>query len=113
MRIEGDPIPFRAAQAYGVTPNTRVEPVKPVQRQAMPERSQATGRVTGPEVRTAPSKIDRLVGAIVPGGIDFSEPAPKPSAPKAALPFYEKPGQRNEVATTIVANTGRTLDVRG
>lgn len=107
MRIEGDPIPFRAAQAYGVSPNTRVQPVRPVQ------RLQSPTRIDQPEVRVAPSKIDRLVGAVVPGGIDFSEPMPKPSQPKRALPFYTKPGQRNEAATSIVANTGRTLDVSG
>ncbi len=110
MRIEGDPIPFRAAQAYGVPAipaNLRVEPVRPVQRQVSPSR------IDAPEVTVAPSKADRLVGAIVPGGIDFTDVQAAPSAPKPVLPFYTRPGQQNEAATSIVANTGRSLDVRG
>ena len=107
MRIEGDPIPFRAAQAYAVAPNTRVQPVAPVVRQSSPARIEA------PEVTVAPTKIDRLVGAIVQGTIDFTDDQAKPAPSESALPFYTRPGQRNEAATNIVANTGRTIDIRG
>ena len=107
MRIEGDPIPFRAIQAYGVTPNAKVQPIAPVERKA------STSRITAPEVAVAPTKIDRLVGAIVPGKIDFTDAQAKPAPAENVLPFYNRPGQRNEAATSILANTGRTLDVRG
>ena len=107
MRIEGDPIPFRAAQAYAVAPNTKVQAVTPV------ERQQSGARIDAPEVTVAPTKVDRLVGAIVPGKIDFTDAQAKPAPSESVLPFYNKPGQRNEAATSIVANTGRTLDVRG
>ncbi len=115
MRIEGDPIPFRAAQAYGVHPAQAVKgpppvaPVPAIDRRPIPELR----RIDGPEVRVAPSKIDRLVAAYVPGSIDFSDEQARPAAPKSALPFYTRPGQKNEAATNFISNTGRSLDVRG
>lgn len=115
MRIEGDPIPFRATQAYGLDPARamtgagQVDPVRPIERQPIP----SINRIDGPEVRVAPSKIDRLVAAYVPGSIDFSDAQARPAAPSPALPFYTRPGQKNEAMTSIVANTGRSLDVRG
>lgn len=50
----------------------------------------------------------RLVAAFVPGRVDFSGDAPKPSDP-AALPFYRHPADANSAATSIAA--GRIINV--
>jgi hypothetical protein len=53
-------------------------------------------------------RISLLVGAVVPGGIDFSADQPVPSA---GLPLYRHPAERNAAATGVAL--GRKLDVNG
>jgi hypothetical protein len=63
-----------------------------------------------PSVKT-PSKAQNLVGAVVPGKVDFSTDTPRPAAPGASMPFYRRPTDRMEAATAL--SVGRTLDVTG
>lgn len=46
-------------------------------------------------------RISRLIGARVPGGIDFSGAAPTPRGP--AIPLYRHPADANAVATRLAA----------
>jgi hypothetical protein len=87
-----------------------------VQSVVSPEQVRATQAAAA-----ARPKTDSLVGALVPGKVDFSgsEPRPSVSAPaagspaasRAAMPFYSRPTDRVEVATVLTL--GRTLDVKG
>jgi len=101
MRIGHPTNPFHIARAYGVNAPTeaRIEAPRP---------AQAVRRdVDAAEGRT-PSGVDRLVGAVVPGAIDFRGPEPKPSEP--ALPMYRRPADLNAAATSVQA--GRVIDLR-
>jgi hypothetical protein len=103
MQLSGPTNPFHVSRAYGTVTPPRVVPaqagaalakIEPAAEQAAPQR---------------PRAIDQLVGAVVPGSIDFNGSVPAPRG--AALPFYSRPGDRNEAATAWQA--GRTLDVQG
>ena len=61
-----------------------------------------------PTVR-APLALAFIVGALVPGRIDFSRDTPRHEARTAAIPLYRHPADLNAVATNIHA--GRSLDV--
>jgi hypothetical protein len=103
-------IPFNLARAYGINP---VAQAQPVGRVAPAGQTRPLGRIGGgadePAGASRADPIDRLVGAIVPGKIDFTEGTPTQRA--AALPFYSRPGDLNEAATNI--RLGRGLDVEG
>lgn len=59
------------------------------------------------------ARLASLVAAKVPGGIDFTEPAPRAHTQSASqtVPLYRHPADRNTVATAVHA--GRILDVNG
>ncbi|MBX3315225.1 MAG: hypothetical protein KF902_00015 [Phycisphaeraceae bacterium] len=59
------------------------------------------------------ARLASLVAARVPGGIDFTEPAPRAPTQSASqtVPLYRHPADRNTVATAVHA--GRILDVNG
>lgn len=99
MNIDGPTNPFHISRAYGVQPPVRAAaPVAPV-------------RVTPSSATSVdPAVASRLVAANVPGRVDFSGDAPKPSD-VAAIPMYRHPADRNAAATGVSA--GRTIDVRG
>ena len=95
-------IPFHIARAYGVAPR----PASPAAQPA------PTKRVSKPEMSredAAREKLARLIAARVPGGIDFTNDEPVPSA--GAIPMYRHPADRNAAATGVVA--GRVIDVVG
>jgi hypothetical protein len=89
-------IPFQVAQAHGL------------------ERAAHSRRVSITPLRHADhaaqvvrSGAERLVAAVVPGGVDFSAGAPAPAP--AAIPMYRHPADRNAAAVSVQA--GRMIDV--
>ncbi len=89
-------VPLRLAQAYGVQRPAAVAPAAPAAPQAA-----STPRLS--------ENIRNLVGAVVPGKVDFS--GATPAQADGPIPFYRRPGDANEVATAL--RVGRTLDVEG
>lgn len=98
MKIEGPTNPFHISRAYGVAPVRATRPVEPVR--AAP----------APAGNSEVSNTSRLVAASVPGRVDFSGDAPRPSD-SASIPMYRHPADRNAAATAVTA--GRMIDVRG
>lgn len=89
------------ARAYGVKTPGVVAKVAPV----------GTGASVDPAARAqSAAKTSQLVGAVVPGKVDFSGEQPKPSQ-GAPMAFYGRPTDRNEVATVL--SLGKRLDVTG
>ncbi len=100
MNVNGPSIPFHLAKAYGVSP-TRVRPAS----------TPGTVARIGNSPQNDPQS-NQLTAATVPGKINFDAAAkPSPAAPGGTLPFYTRPGDRNEAATVIQA--GRSLDITG
>ena len=100
MKVPPPSIPFHLARAYGVEPARRVDAPAPIV-----EAKPADGR------SRTPRGAERLVAAVVPGGIDFDAPAgPRPTG-GASIPMYRHPADRNAAATGVDA--GRVIDVRG
>lgn len=110
MRIDSNippTTPFHLARAYNAKPVEPVSnritltPVDPIARVGSEQRASV---LEDPQIR-------RLVGAVVPGGINFesmgAEGTASPSA--AALPMYRHPSDRNAAATGV--HVGRALDV--
>jgi hypothetical protein len=62
------------------------------------------------QVAAGSGKLGELVGAVVPGGVDFSGQQPVVGA-GAPMAFYSRPSERNEVATVL--SLGKRLDVVG
>lgn len=125
------PIPFNAAQAYGVraqqparasAPRARVESgfIVPPNLPAADDRAQRVAeRVTlasvGPTARGA-SPLDTLVSGRVESpvgrGEGFDQPAPAAARPAGApLAMYSRTADRVEVATAV--SVGRSIDIRG
>lgn len=69
----------------------------------------AAGPAEAPRAARTPERTDRLVGAVVPGGVDFASGLPVPTGP--AIPMYRHPADRNAAAVAIHA--GRMIDVEG
>lgn len=112
MTISGNippTFPFRVAQAYGVNPAAQVQRVSP-QATSGVQRTQAAEGVapSAPAQRLSPAGR-ALVAGVVPGGVDFSGDAPRPT--QGALAMYRHPADKNAAATAV--NVGRALDVRG
>ncbi|MBL0928020.1 MAG: hypothetical protein IBJ11_10280 [Phycisphaerales bacterium] len=104
MRIEPpatSPMTLRLASAYGVRPAAPASPQAPVEPVARIDR-----REPGP----APADVQRLVGAVVPGRVEFTDAGPRPSD-SSAIAMYRRPADRNAAATAVSA--GRMLDIRG
>jgi hypothetical protein len=97
--------PYHIARAYNVAPPQPVRPQTPVDPIAPVTRSDAPSS----GARKQPSNIERLIGAVVPGRIDFADDGPRHNSRSEAIPLYRHPADLNAAATTIHA--GRTLDV--
>ena len=94
---------FNAARAYGPASAGAISPAR-----AVP----AVRVVGGSEEseQRLPTPAQRLVAAVVPGRVDFSESQPKPlGGADASLPLYRHPADKNAAATGVAV--GRTLDV--
>lgn len=105
-------IPFHVARLYGARPTASVQPARGAD-------TIAAITPTNSGDAAASGKLDRLVGAVVPGRVSFDEVSlsgglaatERGGAPRAVLPFYTRPGDRQEAATAI--QVGRRLDVAG
>jgi len=104
MSTIGPSIPHHIARAYAVRPPASI---------AAPRLGAGVARTATPSsfpVQTRYSaSMAGLIGARVPGGIDFSGSTPRPGA--HTLPLYRHPADRNAAATGVHA--GRMLDVEG
>lgn len=114
MRIDGPSIaptlPHHVAVAYGVKSSSasavvaKIAPVSPAAANPYPSESRSDG-------------VRRLVGAVVPGGVEFSQSgeaqASRPTGESAYSPLamYRHPADKNAAATAV--NVGRRLDVQG
>ena len=117
-------LPFHLAKAYGVKqaqqarPSMTVTPVAPgVDRidTARPA-SRPTDKADLASAKKAATLKERLVAAVVPGGVEFQNGAARPSAPAPSgpadrLPFYRHPADKNAAATAI--NLGGRIDTSG
>jgi hypothetical protein len=97
--------PFHIARAYGAPRPVSVRPVAP----PIVQRGSANDGVAASIRPTRSAGISKLVGGVVPGGIDFVADAPQPSRP--AMPFYRHPADQNAAATAIA--NGKHLDIKG
>lgn len=101
-------IPFHVAKAYGVQAPSRVGRVSAVQ------ATEPASAVSGP-ANKLPSAAQKLVGATVPGRVDFSEALPRQvsggGGGAATYSMYASAGAKNAAATGVMV--GRSLDVRG
>lgn len=102
MKPVGPTNPFHLARAYAVEPPRTAAPAPVEQVSPTDAREQAR--------RKTPSNIDRLVAAVVPGRIDFTDAEPRHDPRTEALPLYRRPEDLNAVATTIHA--GRVIDLQ-
>lgn len=104
-------LPFHIAKAYGVNPIAQISRQTPGVSQ-----SSTSAQVSAP---AAPAGVEQskklsaagqsLVGAVVPGRVDFSGNEPKQVG--GALQMYRHPADKNAAATAV--NVGRKLDVSG
>ncbi|MEM1330827.1 MAG: hypothetical protein AAGG07_09725 [Planctomycetota bacterium] len=100
-------IPFRVANAYGVGAPARVAPTaQPTQQ---PQTADTVSRpAVGGDLDSNAARITRLIGAVVPGRVDFSGETPRQDA---SLPLYRHPADKNTAATGV--ETGRIVDLTG
>ena len=109
-------IPFRLAQAYGVAAPTKPAPTGPIQTQpaAAPQTTHITqtaaiSRPTvGGDIDANAARVTRLIGAVVPGKVDFSGDTPRQ---ESSLPLYRHPADKNTAATGV--QVGRVVDLTG
>jgi hypothetical protein len=148
MRIPPPSIPFHVARTYGVQTRPTVQPVNPVARQPQPtfdltsraDAAALSGKVQElrPTEAARTKRIEKLVGATVPGGIRFTENGPEPTTnaadlrsadairaavegraaaspvdtSSAAIPMYRNPAMKNAAAAGIAVSRG-SLDISG
>ena len=99
----GPGMPYHLARAYGVAPaNSPARTNAGVPVAGTPETS------SGPAARL-PSAAHKLVGAVVPGRVDFS--GAEPVQTSGTLAMYANPALKNAAATGVAV--GRSLDVSG
>lgn len=119
---------FAAAQrAYGTPASARTNQVAPapganasapIASAPIAKIGDAIQRATDSvalQARAANESIsDRLVAAIVPGRIDFTQDRPVQTQPSpstaASLPFYRHPADKNSAATRIAFSTAIDLN---
>jgi hypothetical protein len=102
-------IPFHVAQAYGARPAAAARATAGAQATQISEPA-APQRQAGPSAKLS-SAAQKLVGATVPGRVDFSGPKPTQTTEAPSLQLYRHPAEKNAAATAV--SIGRSLDVRG
>ena len=110
MRISSTPAQLRLQQAYLNNARPVRSPQKatpPTQSQSPPEKVDRVDDTSS--VDAAQVKLARMIAAVVPGRIDFSQDQPRQAGP--SLPLYHHPADKNAAATGI--NLGRMLDISG
>lgn len=119
-------LPFHLAKAYGVKPASparaavTVTPIAPgVDRidTARPATS-GTDKADLASAKKTATLRERLVAAVVPGGVSFENGSARPSTPVVRtgpatdrLPFYRHPADKNAAATAI--DLGSRIDTSG
>ncbi len=103
-------IPFHVAKAYGVKAGAQAAPATQGV-QSAPSASQVRGAGEAGPAAKLPTAAQRLVGATVPGRVDFSGDKPAQVAGGSTLAMYTRPADKNAAATAVTI--GRSLDVRG
>jgi hypothetical protein len=101
MRIDGS-IPIHIARAYGVQPQRAATPVQPSEPTTPAQRVRET---SGAELS---EKLQQLIGAKVPGPVDFAA-ASTPTSPAGAYQLYDRAADRIEAATGV--HLGRSIDL--
>lgn len=107
------PIPFHAAQAYGMRSGARDSAARDAQGRIQPPLARAADRTD----RVSASLAELVSGSVkspVSRGAGFDAPqaaGPRGQAPGAPLTMYTRAADRIEVATQVTV--GRTLDTRG
>lgn len=111
---------FAAAQrAYGVGTGVQATPARPIQSTPIAKIGDAA---RAGQIARAPDSVsvgsrasaggdavsERLVGAVVPGRIDFTQDQPVQNT-SGSLAFYRHPADKNSAATRIAVNT--TIDL--
>lgn len=124
MTSIGPGMPLIAARAYGLSgPATSGRPTpgrlaEPASRAADVRESFRPGAVAG-SIRVEPSRdpgpaaasrLERLVGGRVAGGVDFTGSAPTASRGDV-LPLYTRAADK--VEASVAVRLGSTLDLRG
>ncbi len=104
-------IPFHVAQAYGVPVSRANSPADRVAAAAAGAGSISgvASASIGPASKL-PTPAQKLVGATVPGRVDFSGETPQ-QVTASAFALYTRPADKNAAATAV--QIGRSLDVRG
>jgi hypothetical protein len=111
-------LPFHIAKAYGVSPTPKsgvtVTPVGPGSYTARPAPTDAVDLASASKAQAI---RDKLVAAVVAGGVSFENGVATPSEPtqssrpvNAPIPFYRHPADKNAAATAI--NLGSRLDTQ-
>lgn len=111
MRIDSNippTTPFHLARAYNAQP---VEPVSNRVVTTAVDPIARIGREQHPNTTAGDDSIRRLVGAVVPGGVNFDEAGGNGSAAvsRDTYAMYRRPTDRNDAATGV--HVGRALDV--
>lgn len=101
-------IPFHVAQAYGVRPAVQTQQAAASRASENAQASQIA-QPSGPSARL-PSAAQKLIGATVPGRVDFYGSTPTQTT-DSSFQLYRHPAEKNAAATAV--SIGRSLDVRG
>ncbi|CAG0968997.1 hypothetical protein PHYC_01138 [Phycisphaerales bacterium] len=103
------PIPFAAARAYGLNVTPREAPAARTAARAARVDDRVELTAHSPQAGAMRERVSGLVGAKVPGGVDFLASGSAPSS--GALPMYRHPADKNAAATGV--DLGRRLDLQG
>ena len=101
-------IPFHVAQAYGVRPAVQTQQAA-ASRASENAQAAQIAQPSGPSAKL-PSAAQKLVGATVPGRVDFSGSTPTQTT-DSSFQLYRHPAEKNAAATAV--SIGRSLDVQG
>ena len=117
--VNTNPLSFRLASAYGVTPKAGVNAAGKVAGSVAGSASPTSSNAAGAIMSTRTDRVDEtlarirpLVGAMVPGSIDFSASVPQQSSGLGGgLAMYRHPYDKNAAATGV--ESGKAIDVTG
>ncbi len=110
--VNTNPLSFRLAAAYGVTPKARTGAFAAAPT-ASPVATPSIVPTQTDRVDASLTRIRPLVAATVPGKIDFSANAPQQTSGSAngTMPLYRHPYDKNAAATGVAS--GKAIDVTG
>lgn len=109
--VNTNPLSFRLAATYGVTPKARASSPTASATSATSVGSSSIAPTQTDRVDASLTRIRPLVAATVPGKIDFSAGAPQQSTAGGTMPMYRHPYDKNAAATGVAS--GKAIDVTG